>query len=76
MAKAKNETELSYEEAVLQLESIVKQMESGNLMLSESVKVYEEGIRLIKYCEEELNKYEKLISSLAKETENCAEVEL
>lgn len=64
MEKEKNENTLSYEEAVLQLEQLVRQMESGNLTLQESVQSYEKGISLIKFCESELDKYEKIIEQL------------
>lgn len=59
--KEKAGEKLSYEEAVAQLEQLVKQMESGNLTLQESVSAYEKGIGLIRFCESELEKYEKLI---------------
>ncbi len=66
MAKAKDEQKLTYEQAISQLEAIVKQMEAGTLSLSDSISAYEEGIKLVKYCEKELGKYEKLISDLNK----------
>ena len=65
MGNENTEKTLSYEEAVAQLEQIVRQMESGSLTLQESVQSYEKGIALIKFCEGELEKYEKLIGELS-----------
>ena len=56
------EEKLNYEDAITKLEVIVRQMESGNLALEESVKAYEEGMKLVRFCEKELGKYEKLLS--------------
>lgn len=65
------EENLSYEEAVFRLEQIVKQMESGELTLGETVSAYEKGIKLVKYCESELNKYENIIKSLGETGTDC-----
>lgn len=56
---------LSFEEAYGKLEQIVSKMESGNLTLEESVKAYEEGAKLVKYCESELARYEEVIKKLS-----------
>ncbi|HQR41985.1 MAG TPA: exodeoxyribonuclease VII small subunit [Gemmatales bacterium] len=40
----------TFEDAIGQLESLVKQMEQGQLPLAESLAAYEEGIHLIKHC--------------------------
>ena len=64
MGNENTEKTLSYEEAVAQLEQLVRQMESGNLTLQESIQSYEKGISLIKFCESELDKYEKIIEQL------------
>ncbi len=55
----------SFEEAYARLEQLVSQMESGKLTLEESVKAYEEGAKLVKYCESELARYEEVIKKLA-----------
>lgn len=62
---AENGSELSFEDAYARLEQIVSRMESGKLTLEESVKAYEEGAKLVKYCESELAKYEEVIKNLA-----------
>jgi exodeoxyribonuclease VII small subunit len=40
----------TFEEAISELEQIVRQMETGQLPLAESLAEYEKGISLIKHC--------------------------
>ncbi|MDP3376953.1 MAG: exodeoxyribonuclease VII small subunit [Brevundimonas sp.] len=50
----KPDTDLSFEEALSQLESIVSRLESGQAPLEESITLYEKGARLKALCEERL----------------------
>ena len=43
-------TQINYEQASKKLDDIIKQLESGNLTLDESVKLFEEAESLIKIC--------------------------
>ena len=43
---------LSFEESLAELETIIKKMESGDVKLSQSVEFYERGIALKNHCEE------------------------
>lgn len=45
-----DQTDLTFEEAYAQLESIVAQLESGDLALDESVALYERGQLLARRC--------------------------
>ena len=56
--------ELTFEEAIENLESIVNELETGKLTLDESVKKFESGMKLSKYCNEILDKAEKNITIL------------
>ncbi|WP_352420032.1 exodeoxyribonuclease VII small subunit [Proteiniborus sp.] len=49
---------LSFEEAMLELESILSKLESGNLSLNDSLNEFSNGVELYKYCYELLNKVE------------------
>lgn len=49
---------LSFEEAMLELESILSKLESGNLSLNDSLNEFSNGVELYKYCHELLNKVE------------------
>ena len=61
--------ELKFEDAILRLEEIVKELEDENMPLDEAMKKFEEGIKLSKYCVEKLNEAEKKIEELTR-TEN------
>ena len=56
--------ELTFEEAIENLENIVGELEAGKLSLDESVKKFEQGMKLSKHCNEILNNAEKEISIL------------
>lgn len=61
-------SELKFEEALKKLESIVDGLEHGKVSLEDSLKKYEEGIRLAKYCSQKLKEAEKKIEILTKDT--------
>ncbi len=63
----KNKTEAtgpSFEEALNELESIVKLMEEGNLSLDETLAKFEKGIALSRLCSRKLEQAEKKIDLL------------
>ncbi len=65
---------ISYEAAVKRLEEIVVKLESGELTLEESIKLYEESSELSAYCSDLLNKAELKIKEFSnKKGENNAE---
>ncbi len=59
--------EVKFEKALQRLEEIVDDLESGRLCLDESLKIYEEGVGLIKVCNKKLNEAQKKIEVLVKE---------
>lgn len=56
-----------YEDALNKLEKIVTKMEEGNISLEESLKLFEEGIRLSRFCNQKLDEAEKRIQILMKD---------
>ena len=58
---------VTFETAVKQLEQIVLELESGNLPLEDSIKKFEEGIKLSKFCSAKLDETEKKITLLLKD---------
>ena len=50
----KTDPDLSFEDALARLESIVSRLESGQAPLEESISLYEEGARLKALCESRL----------------------
>ncbi len=43
---------LSFEEAYAQLESVVSALRDGQMPLDEALKRYQEGVKLVSYCNE------------------------
>lgn len=56
--------EMTFEEAMTELEKTVNELEVEKLTLDESVKKFEKGMELSKHCTELLEKAEKSISIL------------
>ena len=54
-----------FEESLGHLEKIVESMEQGELTLEETLKYYEEGMKLAKFCSEKLGEAEKRIQVLS-----------
>jgi len=63
----KKTEEPSFEEALSALEGIVQRLEKGELALEESLKLYEEGIRLSRLCHGKLEEAEGRIELLVKD---------
>ncbi|MDD5204432.1 MAG: exodeoxyribonuclease VII small subunit [Desulfobacterales bacterium] len=60
--------EKKFETAMERLESIVQSLESGDLSLDESLKVFEEGMQLVQFCTKKLDEAERKVSILMKES--------
>jgi len=59
--------ENKFEDAMRELEDIVKQLESGDLPLEESLKIFEKGVVLSRFCFNKLEEAEKRVSILIKD---------
>jgi exodeoxyribonuclease VII small subunit len=55
---------LHYESAMAELESIVSQLESGQLQLEQSLAAYQRGAELLKQCQQSLADAEQQVSIL------------
>jgi exodeoxyribonuclease VII small subunit len=60
----KTEIELNFETAIAKLESHVRTLEQGELTLDESLTIFEEGMKLAKFCTKKLNEAEHRIEIL------------
>jgi len=58
----------SFEAALKQLEDVVLKLEKGELPLEESLRLYEEGIRLSRFCHAKLEEAEGKIEQLMKDS--------
>ena len=52
------ENKKNFEQSMERLEEVVKALENGKVRLNEALSLFEEGISLSKYCEEELKNIE------------------
>ena len=59
----------TFESAMERLESIVNELESGDLNLDEAMKKFQEGVKLSKFCSNKLDETEKKVSILLKDEE-------
>jgi exodeoxyribonuclease VII small subunit len=55
---------LSFEEALTRLEQIIEKLETGQASLDESLALFEEGVRLSRYCGGKLEEIERKIEVL------------
>ena len=60
--------EPTFEQALSELEQIVQKLEKGELPLEESLRLYEEGIRLSRLCHAKLEEAEGRIEVLLKDS--------
>lgn len=58
---------MKFEQAIARLETIVGELEKGDLPLDESLKIFEEGIRLSKNCLKILEDAERKVEVLVQE---------
>ncbi len=61
-------SELKFEEAFQKLEAVIKKLEEGNLSLEDSLKAFEEGVRLSRHCSQKLDEAEKRVEILLRES--------
>ena len=59
--------DINFEEALQKLETIVEDLESGELSLENSLKSFEKGIKLARQCREKLSKAELQVQKLIEE---------
>jgi exodeoxyribonuclease VII small subunit len=67
--RSKNMAKEKFEEALGRLEDIVKSMEAGDMTLEESLKAFEEGIKLARLCSRRLDEAERRVEMLLKQEE-------
>ena len=65
----------TFEASLKELETIVKQLEEGDMPLEESLKLFEAGVRLSRECRERLNNAERRIEVLMKEADGSMNLE-
>ncbi len=59
--------DITFEKALEKLEKIVSELEAGDLPLDDSMKKYEDGIKMARLCQEKLDKAKARIETLMKD---------
>ncbi|KFD17583.1 MULTISPECIES: exodeoxyribonuclease VII small subunit [Tatumella] len=67
----KTEPSVSFEQALQELESIVRRLEGGELPLEEALNEFEKGVKLAKTGQQTLQKAEQRVQILLKPDENA-----
>ncbi len=57
-------TEMSFEDAMKELESVVSRLESGDVPLEDSIKLYERGASLKAHCQKKLAEAEEKVAQI------------
>ena len=57
-------SELSFEQAMAELEKVVGQLERGDVALDDSIALYERGALLKKHCEDKLKAAEEEVAAI------------
>ena len=55
---------MSYEQAMQELETIVRRLEDGNVALEDAITLYERGDQLRKYCEQKLQQAQTRVEKI------------
>lgn len=61
MEENKEKETMSLEKAFAFLENSISQLEAEDISLEESFKIYEEGMKLVKYCNQKIDEVEQKI---------------
>lgn len=64
-----------FEESLKKLESIVEQLEKGDLSLEDSLKLFEEGVALSATCKKELDTAEGKVQMLIRQRDGSLKTE-
>lgn len=59
----------SFEASLTALEKVVRELERGDLPLEESLKLFEQGVKLSRECQERLNQAERRVELLLRDTQ-------
>ena len=65
--------ELTFEAALAKIQNIVSQLEKGEIPLAQVSELFEEGLELLTYCEQQLSDFELKISDLSKKNNEVSD---
>lgn len=67
MGSDKQNIDLSFEEALERLNEIVLSLEKGEIKLEDSISLFEEGVKLSRFCKEVLKEAADKVEGLSEE---------
>ena len=73
MTKTKEKT---FEEKIKELETIVNELESGEIDLDSSIEKYTNAMKLVKECDEKLKNIEEQVNKIVSENGSLEEFEV
>ncbi len=76
MARKATTKTIDFEKSLKQLETLVDKLEQGDLSLEDSLKKFEQGVKLTRECQQALQNAEQKISVLSKENGSWVEKDL
>jgi exodeoxyribonuclease VII small subunit len=66
---------MSFEDALAELEGIVRRLEGGQVKLDEAIQSYERGAQLKRHCEQKLNEAQQRVDRIVIGTDGTVTVE-
>ena len=72
---SKQENNKDFETSLKKLEQMVSDLENGDLPLEQSIKTFEEGVKLTKHCQNLLSKAELKIQKLVESKDGSIDLE-
>ena len=63
-AKGTDVSSLSFEDALAELEQIVRRLEAGQVKLDDAIQSYERGAQLKRHCEQKLNEAQQRVDRI------------
>ena len=64
-------SEMSFEQAMAELETVVGKLERGDVALEDSIKLYERGAELKKRCETKLKEAEEKVAAITLDSDGA-----
>ena len=66
----------TFEQSLEELETIVKELESGNVNLDDAINKYSEAMKLVKICEDKIKSAEEMVTKIVKENGSLEDFEV
>ena len=65
-----NKNEMTFEQAIAELQDVVDKLETGKVALEESLSLYERGVALVKICNDRLDRAQQRVSAVCTDADD------